>query len=89
MDISIGEIKVATIQMLKREAKKIGATVEKDSGGRYCTWQVTAPEGFQFTDGGTESLRVEWAYGDSAWRDDAIQEALLRMGCGMEAENDD
>jgi hypothetical protein len=84
MEISIGG-KMATIQMLRREAKKIGATVESDSGGRYCTWQVIAPDGFLFSDGSTGSLKVEWIHGDSAWRDDAIQEAIVRMGYGLEA----
>lgn len=74
---------MADSNLLKREARKYGATVERDTGGRHCTWQIVAPSGKRWIDNGAKSLRVAWVYGDAAWRNDEIQEALVRMSYGL------
>ena len=52
---------------LERLATTAGATLEEDHGYRDMrTFQIVAPDGRQWVDGGVTSIRVEWAKGATA-----------------------
>jgi hypothetical protein len=72
------------IRILRQEVAKHGGTLERDEGGRYCVWQAVAPEGMEWADGGLASLRIEWLRGDTAWKIDAIQDAIERVRFGTQ-----
>jgi hypothetical protein len=67
------------IRELRKAAKAAGATLERDSSGKYCVWQICAPPRHQWGGCGAHYLRVEWLRGDEAWRDDAIADAIQRL----------
>lgn len=74
------------VQDLIRAATKYGATVEEDAGGRNKVYQCVAPDGKQWNDA-AHFLRVEWTPGLSTSKaecDEAIRDAILRMGAGLE-----
>lgn len=50
------------VSTLKRIALSKGCTVECDSAGRWCVYQVCAPPGKIFKSG-AKHLRVEWPWG--------------------------
>lgn len=78
------------LRSLKAAAAKIGATVENDSDGRWCVYQVCAPKGYEWSDGGSIHLRVEWPDGSSGEDKDAvIQDAINRIECGLQSAEDD
>lgn len=69
---------------LNLEAKKIGATLSCESSGKWCVWQVEAPEGKVWAaTGDTSTLKVEWLKGDAKYRDQAIRDAINRMRLGL------
>jgi hypothetical protein len=70
-----------TINDLKREAKKHGATIETDDGGRWYVYQCCTPKGKTWDASGTHMLCVTWR--DAMDKDDAINDALERMQHGV------
>lgn len=72
------------LRELKAAARQYNATMTCESIGKSCVWQVDAPNGFVWSEGGVHAIKVEWIHGDSAWKADAIQDAISRIGFGLE-----
>jgi hypothetical protein len=67
-----------SIGELRRAAEAKGATLESESSGGWCVWQIEAPTGYTWG-GDVHALRVEWRSGVAAHRDAAIADAIQRM----------
>jgi len=80
--------KMRTKANIERLAKVVGATVEEDYGTRNMrTFQVVAPPGKLWHDGGTQCLRLEWARGATRlareYNEVAYLDAESRIRCGL------
>lgn len=77
-----------TIATLRAKARSLGATVESDSDDRWKVYQVVAPVGKRWVEGGVHTLRVEWDSGQGAvgaeMRAESIADAIDRMSQGLE-----
>jgi len=74
---------------LERLAAKTGATLEEDDGYRDMrVFQLVAPEGKIWIDGGVTSIRVEWAKGSGRHAVEHNEAEYLVVSeaaeCGME-----
>lgn len=82
-DTSRGGLSDYKISDLRRAAKEAGATVERDSEGRYTVYQIIAPEGKLWADGACSAMRVEWLTGYGDFRSLSIGGAIQRMEAGF------
>ena len=78
-----------TVNDMRTEAKKHGATVENDSSKKWCVYQCCTPRGKRWSCAGVHMLKVEWRRDEDKYRDDAIADALDRMKCGVEECDDE
>lgn len=67
-----------SVKDLRQAAKKVGATIECDSGGRYEVYQVCTPTGKRW-EPGLHMLRVEWMAGIPEHKQLALEDALQRI----------
>lgn len=66
-----------TCKTLRAEVRRLGGTVEDDSGGRWHVLQLTAPVGMLWAGEKLRQIRVEWPYGESS--EGACREAWQRI----------
>ncbi len=75
---------MSTFSELKKAVRRAGGTLVCESFANNIVWQIEAPDGKLWVEGGVQWIRVDWQRGDSAWRDDAIQDAMSRLQHGLE-----
>lgn len=74
---------MTTRAALNTQAKRLGATIEDDSAGRWNVLQCVAPDGEVWNDTGGIHIKIEWPRGSTKEQvTDILQDAINRMNAG-------
>jgi hypothetical protein len=66
-----------TVKTIRFEVRRLGGTIEDDSGGRWHVLQLTAPPCHVWRGERLKHIRVEWPFGESS--EPACREAWERI----------